>query len=144
MPNPDLPDSLRIEMLDDLPVARFAASPLLFDHAVPLITGVIRRLVSEGVPHLLVDASRVRFSPPSLVDRLRMVREWADAAEGRVRIAMLTRPEFIDPERFGIIAAGNFGLSAQVFDIEADAIAWLRDERLADLQRSTSHPVSRT
>lgn len=143
MSNHDLPDSLRIEMLDDLPVARFAASPLLFDHAVPLITGVIRRLVSDRVPHLLVDASRVRFAPPSLVDRLRMVREWAEAAEGRVRIAMLTRPEFIDPERFGIIAAGNFGLSAQVFDIEADAIAWLRDERSADLQRSASRPSSR-
>lgn len=130
-------------MLDDLPVARFAASPLLFDHAVPLITGVIRRLVFEGVPHLLIDASRVRFAPPSLVDRLRMVREWADAAEGRLRIAMLARPEFIDPERFGIIAAGNFGLSAQVFDIEADAIAWLRVERAADLQRTDSRPSPR-
>lgn len=135
MPNRDLPDSLRIEMLDDMPVARLAASNLSFDHAVTLVTGVIRRLASEGTPHLLIDASRVRFAPPTLVDRLRMVREWADAAEGRVRIAMLTRPEFIDPERFGIVAAGNFGLSAQVFDVEADAIAWLRDERSADLQR---------
>jgi hypothetical protein len=144
MPNRDLPKSLRIEMLDDMPVARLGASHLLFDHAVTLVTGVIRRLASEGTPHLLIDASLVRFAPPTLVDRLRMVREWADAAEGRVRIAMLTRPEFIDPERFGIVAAGNFGLAAQVFDLEADAIAWLRAERSADLQRSELRPAPRT
>lgn len=133
MPKPQIVDEFWVGFLDEIPVARFAASPLLFDHAVPMITQLIEHLVAEGKPHLLIDARQVKFSPPSLVERLRMVREWAGVAEGRVRVAMLTRSEYIDPERFGIIAAGKFGLSAQVFDVESDAIAWLRAERTAEL-----------
>lgn len=106
-----------------------------FGEAVAVVTGAIRRLLAQGSPHLLVDAHQVVFEPPSLVDRLDMVRRWADAAEGRLRIALWTRPEFIDPERFGIVAAGKFGLSAQVFEHQACAMAWLREEHAAEMRR---------
>ena len=144
MTTPDIRDVLCVEMLEEIPVARFAPAPLLFEHAVTLIADIVRQLVVQGRPQLLVDGSQVTFASPSLVDRLRMVREWADAAEGRVRIAMVTRPEYIDPERFGIVAAGNFGLAAQVFDCEEDAVAWLREEHAAEVQRNASGPISPT
>jgi hypothetical protein len=133
---PDSPaDALQLEMIDDVPVARLAATHRVFGRAVELITATIHRVVAEGRPHLLLDVSRAGFAPPGMLERLAMVREWAQAADGRLRIVMVARPEFIDPERFGVVAAGNFGLAGQVFEREEEAIAWLRDERTAELHR---------
>jgi len=130
--------ALHRERTGDVPVARLASLPMGFDLAVDLFTEAIRGAVADGEPHLLLDVRNASFAPPTLVERLRMVRQWAEAADGRLRIAMLARPEFIDPERFGVVAAGNFGLAGQVFDREEDAVAWLRAERAAELQRRPS------
>lgn len=54
-----------------------------------------------------------------------MVRAWAEAAQGMLRVAIVVSPEFVDPEKFGVIAAANFGLVGNVFDSEAGALAWL-------------------
>ena len=140
---PDSPaDALRLETIDDVPVARLEATHRVFEEAVALFTTVIHRAVAEGRPHLLLDVVHASFAPPGMLERLAMVREWAQAADGRLRIAMVARPEFIDPERFGIVAAGNFGLAGQVFEREADAIAWLHDERAAELRRKSPLPQS--
>ena len=133
-------EALQLETIDDVPVARLADTHGIFERAVDLVTDAIRRAVAENRPHLLVDVGNAGFAPPSTVERLRMVREWAGAADGRLRIAMVARPEFIDPERFGVVAAGNFGLAGQVFEREADAIAWLRDEHAADVRRTAPPP----
>lgn len=135
MSNPGNWHPLSPQRQEDIPVVRLAGCNVSFGAAVAIVGGAIRRLVMQGSPHLLVDAHQVAFEPPSLVDRLDMVRQWADAAEGRLRIAMWTRPEFIDPERFGIVAAGKFGLAAQVFEHQDCAIAWLREEQAADVRR---------
>lgn len=126
---------LRLELLDDVPVARLTESVRNFDHAVDLLTAAICTAVAEGHPHLLMDGRACAFAAPSLAERLHMVRLWAEAADGRLRIAMLVRPSFIDPDRFGVVAAGNFGLASQVFAHEAEALAWLREEHAAQLQR---------
>ena len=140
---PDSPaDALRLETIDDVPVARLVATHHMFEQAVALFTSVIRRTVAEGRPHLLLDVVDAGFAPPGMLERLAMVREWAQAADGRLRIAMVARPEYIDPERFGIVAAGNFGLAGQVFEREADAIAWLHEERAAELRRQALQPQS--
>lgn len=133
-----MPASIRLEIVDDVPVARLAHTHRVFDRTVDLVTGVIRRIVADGHPHLLLDAVAVTFDAPAMVDRLRMVRQWAEAADGRLRIAMVVRSTFIDPERFGVVAAGNYGLAAQVFEHETEAIAWLLAERAAELRRSAS------
>jgi len=111
-----------------------------FDAAVDAVSGAIRDALAQGQPHLLIDALDAAFEPPGLVERLRMVRTWAGIADGRLRLAMLVRPEFIDPERFAVVAAGGFGLVAGVFEHEPDALAWLRAELAADRQRATSMP----
>ena len=126
-----LRDPLLFDQVDDVPVARLARTHRVMP-AIALISDAIRRAVAQGHPHLLVDAADTAFEPPSLAVRLRMVREWAAAADGRLRLAVVVRPDCIDPDRFGVVAAGNFGLSGQVFDRETDAIAWLRAELEAD------------
>jgi hypothetical protein len=135
-------DALQLETVDGVTVVRLAATHRVFAEAVALFTAVIRRMVAEGQPHLLLDVVHAGFAPPDMLERLAMVREWAQAADGRLRIAMVARPEYIDPERFGIVAAGNFGLAGQVFEREADAIAWLHDERAAELRRKALLPQS--
>ncbi len=41
-------------------------------------------------------------------------------------VALVARPDFIDAERFGVVAAANFGLTGQVFEGEDEARGWLR------------------
>jgi hypothetical protein len=38
---------------------------------------------------------------------------------------MITREEMVDPEKFGITAASDAGLRADVFTSESEALAWL-------------------
>jgi hypothetical protein len=127
--------TLHLDMQGDVPVARLTPAHVVFEWAVAEVAQLIGRLVADGVPHLLLDGSLVPFASPTLVERLQMVRTWAEAADGRLRIAMVAPAALIDPERFGVVAAGNFGLSAQVFVHEEDALAWLREERAAELRR---------
>lgn len=83
----------------------------------------------EGLRALLVDILEVRFEPPSVAERHVMVRTWAEAAQGMLRIAMVAPPTFIDPEKFGVIVAANFGLPGNVFSSEAEALAWLGETK---------------
>lgn len=134
-------DTLHLEWVGDVPVVRLADVHRVFEAAVDALAVTVRAVVAGGHPHLLIDASGVPFASPTLAQRVHMVRLWADAADGRLRIAMVAPPSFVDPERFGIVAAANFGLAAQVFVVEADAIAWLGEERAAELRRNRLPPV---
>jgi hypothetical protein len=128
-------DSLRLELIDGVPVARLVPTERVFDRAIDRVAQLIRDTVANGHPHLFLDVRAAAFESPSIVDRMRMVRQWAEAADGRLRIVVVARPEFIDPERFGVVMALNFGLSVQVFEREEDAFAWLRAEHAAELER---------
>lgn len=136
MSDPMAHDSLRLERIDDVPVARLASTERVFDRAVDQVAQLIREMVVQGQRNLLLDVRDAAFASPSVVDRMRMVRQWAEAADARLRMVVVARPEFIDPERFGVAAAANFGLSVQVFEREEDAFAWLRAEHAAELERS--------
>jgi len=46
-----------------------------------------------------------------------------------VQIAVIARPEMIDPQKFGIVVATNFGALANAFASEAEALDWLRTTR---------------
>jgi hypothetical protein len=131
---------LRTGQVEDVPVAWLLPAADDFDAAVAAVAGAIRDAVARRHAQLLVDALAVAFPPPELLDRLRMVRAWAEAADGRLRLAMVVRPEFIDPERFAVVAASGFGLASQVFERQSDALAWLRAELAADRRRRASMP----
>lgn len=130
-------EPLSLEFVDGVPVTRLLQRHAVFEDAVDLVTGVLRRARAEGFPHLVIDVRDAAFPPPTLAQRLDMVRQWAEAADGRLRVAMVAPPHFVDAERFGVVAAGNFGLAGQVFLETRDALAWLHDERAAELRRGT-------
>ena len=139
MTDPRRRKALGLEFAGEIPAVRVVAMDS-FDIAIESVAAAIGKTLAAGHPHLLVDAAGVAFGPPELLDRLRMVRLWAEAADGRLRVALVVRSDFIDPERFGVVAASNFGLAAQVFEQEADALAWLRSELAADRRRAASMP----
>ena len=65
------------------------------------------------------------MSVPTVAQRFWFATEIAKSARGSVRIAMVVRPEFIDPEKFGVTVAANRNLIVDVFSSGVDALPWL-------------------
>jgi len=78
--------------------------------ALPFRDGWFERVVMRLVAHL--------------VDR---PVAFAEAARCQVKVAMVLRPEMMDPDKFEATVARNRGLVGDVFDSEKDALAWLLD-----------------
>lgn len=99
-----------------------------FPQAVQAVAEAIAQVRDEGIGKLLAVGSEIHgFDPPSVAERHQMVREWADVAQGRVAVALVMPAAFHDPEKFGVMAARNFGLVMDVFLSEEDALVWLQD-----------------
>jgi hypothetical protein len=99
-----------------------------FHQVVRAVSTVITQADQLGLSRLmLVSIEATGFEPPSMADRHFMAREWAQASMGHVAIAMVVPAAFIDPDRFGVVAAGNFGTHANVFTNEHEALAWLAE-----------------
>ena len=62
---------------------------------------------------------------PTLSERYFIADSWARAARGAIRMAMVLRPEFIDPQKFGVTVALNRRFIVDVFVLEKPALAWL-------------------
>ena len=77
------------------------------------------------VERLLIDATHFTDMLPSVGERYFFVREWAEVANGKVKIAIVARPELIDPQRFVISVAATARLNINVFTSQTEAIDWL-------------------
>jgi hypothetical protein len=123
----DVPTASRFTHLDGIAIATLSGKPANIQQALAAITRILASAAEAGIPRLVIDGIGVHgVPPPSLSDRHAMVREWAAAADGRVIVAFVCSPEFIDAERFGIVVGLNFGLRSNVFANAHDALAWLR------------------
>ena len=107
------------------------AGQLSFDEAVATISEGLRYAASRQIERLLVDSTKLTgFPAPSVWQRFWMAEEWA-AVQARLRLAVVARPDLIDPSRFGVTVALNRGLVANVFSSEAEAIRWLLNDKPA-------------
>ncbi len=87
------------------------------------VTTAIAFARERKIRKLLVGASGWAGSkPPGLATRYLYLNDWARAAGGSVRVAFVTRPEFIDPKKFGHLVAANAGFIAEVFTTEEEAL----------------------
>lgn len=94
--------------------------------AVDLVSSAIARCRERGTRMLLVDTTGFEGLPvPTLLDRFLMVEDWAAEATGLVAVAMVARPEYIHPRKFGVTVARHLGLVCDVYASEAEASAWL-------------------
>jgi hypothetical protein len=116
------------EIAGDYAVARPVAECTV-EEAKDLVSAAIGMAHDKKIARLLMDVRGLTgFKPPSIVDRYFYVKDWARAGRGQVRVAMVARPEMIDPQRFGVIAARNVGLIANVFENEKEALEWLQKD----------------
>lgn len=97
-----------------------------FAEAVNRIDEAIRYCRETGESRLLVDIRQLTgFPTPGVLDRFHFAEVWSKTAQGRVRLAVISRPELIDREKIGVTMARNRGLAADVFEDETEGLNWL-------------------
>jgi len=122
----DPTESIAFDFIDDIAVFRIVGEFTL-PVGIELIRKGIAQAREQRISRLMVVVTETAgYGVPSLSMRLSMMRQWADAAGGTIRLVMVCRPEFIDPHKFGITMAANFGMVANVFETEGEALNWLR------------------
>ena len=96
------------------------------DQMAQLVASAIARAREQHIGKLLVDTRGLTgFESPSIIARYYFIRKWAEASGHRVQLALVARPEMIDPQRFGVTVAVNIGFIGNVFASEDEALAWL-------------------
>jgi len=83
---------------------------------------IIAETKSEDIWRVLLDATGVSTAP-STIGRFELGVELARAADRRMSLAVVGRPEMVD--HFFETVARNRGGSVRVFTDEADALHWL-------------------
>ncbi len=99
---------------------------LLPDFAADCVTQALEICRVEGVRELVADLGDVTPSEEvGLGSRAFYIREWFKASEGKVRLAVVVKPELLDPKKFGETFAQSIGMQARAFVTVAEAVAWL-------------------
>ncbi len=98
-----------------------------FDDRVAAVTHMIeycrkakiRRLLVNGLKHGELDVI------PTVLDRYWAAQELGEASEWQVNVVFVLPPEYIDPERCGLMFMENARCRANVFATEQGALEWL-------------------
>jgi hypothetical protein len=89
---------------------------------------VITFAQKQGLRKLLIDTTQwTGHGSPDTLERYTQAAAFAEAAASAVKLAMVVRPELMDPEKFEVTVATNRGLIGNVFVSEPEALAWLLD-----------------
>src|SRR5262245_61802154 len=96
--------------------------------AASKVIEVITFTQEQGMRNLLIDTTRwTGHESPDTFARYNVAQAFAHAARSALKLAMVVRPEMMDPDKFEVTVARNRGLVGNVFDSEKDALAWLLD-----------------
>lgn len=102
-----------------------ASGQVTFNEAVAIVARAISEAADQGIQRLLVDTINLwGFPHPTTSERQFMAEQWASRSRG-LRLAVVARPDLIDPLHFGVMVARHKGLWTNVFTSEPDAIEWL-------------------
>jgi hypothetical protein len=97
-----------------------------FDQAVEIVAEGMRHARSLELSDLLVNTTALSGVPtPDVFARYSLASKWAESAGAAMRVAVVARPELIDPQKIGVLMAQNRGVNGDVFSTESAAIAWL-------------------
>jgi len=96
--------------------------------AASKVIEVIAFTREQRMRNLLIDTTGwTGHKSPGTLERYTFAQAFAEAARCQVKVAMVLRPEMMDPDKFEATVARNRGLVGDVFDSEKDALAWLLD-----------------
>lgn len=99
-----------------------------FQAAGDLLSQSVVYCRENGIPRLLIDTTNVTgIGPIGTAERFAIGETLARAAMAAVKIALVVRPELLDPSLFGITVARNRGLFSNAFTSEPEALKWLLD-----------------
>jgi hypothetical protein len=117
------------------------AANLNFEGVLEMVAPVLRRARAMGVRDVLINTVNLTgFDPPQVYERFAMAMMLVDTAGSVMRVAVVARPEYIDPEKIGMFMFENRGGSGDVFETEAEALAWLDAPRpLRSVQAGGAH-----
>jgi len=91
---------------------------------------VITYAREQGMRQLLIDTTKwTGHKSPGTFERYHVAAAFTEAARSTVKVAMVVRPEMMDPEKFEVTVARNRGLVGNVFDSEMEALAWLLETK---------------
>lgn len=97
-----------------------------FEQAVDMVADAMRHARARDLVSLMVNTNGFTgISPPTIFARHALAVKWAENAGALLHVALVARPELIDPEKIGVLMAQNRGVSGDVFTNEAAALAWL-------------------
>ena len=114
------------------------AARVSFEQAVEMVAAAMRHARALELTDLLVNTKGlVGFGQPSIFARHSLAVEWARSAGATLRVAMVARPEVIDPQKIGVLMAQNRGVAGDVFTNEAEALAWLDSHLVSATGTST-------
>ena len=106
------------------------AGEMTFQRGVERVAAALVRARELGAGDILVNTTGMAgFDPPGVFERYAMITHWVRSAGSGLRIALVARPSFIDPQRIGVLIAQNRGVSAEVFTGEPAALEWLDARR---------------
>ena len=95
-----------------------------FEQAIERVATAMRWTRERGLADLLVNTDGLTgFPAPSTFARYALAVKWAESAGGALRVALVARPEIIDPQKIGVLMAQNRGVNGDVFTNETDALA---------------------
>ena len=96
--------------------------------AASKVIEVITFTRKQGMRNLLIDTTGwTGHASPDTLERYTVAQAFAEAARSAVKLAMVVRPEMMDPEKFEVTVAKNQGMLGNVFVSEKEALAWLLD-----------------
>jgi len=82
----------------------------------------------NGIRRLLIDTTKLTgFGSLGTAERFAIGERLARDARAAVKVALVGRPEVLDPSRFGMTVARNRGLFLSTFSSESEAWEWLLD-----------------
>jgi hypothetical protein len=86
----------------------------------------IRYAREQGCVDMLANLTGLTgFPSPSTVGRYAMALKWVESAGTALRVAMVVRPEVMDPQKIGVVMAQNRGVSGDIFLSEVEAVRYL-------------------
>jgi hypothetical protein len=98
------------------------------EEAAGKVIEVITYAREQGMLKLLIDTTKwTGHESPGILDRYQWAVAFSEAALCAVKVAMVVRPELMDPRKFEVTVARNRWLVGNVFDSEKEALAWLSE-----------------
>ena len=97
-----------------------------FEQAVAMTAEAVRTARELGLADMIVNTTGLRgFAPPSVFARYEMAARLVRSAGTSLRLAIVARPEFFDPQKIAMLMMQNRRIDSEAFTNELDALKWL-------------------